>query len=39
MTADNVFNHVQANDMNLQSNTICLAQMTSRSSNIIVLTT
>lgn len=38
MTADNVLNHVQANGMNLQSNTVCLAQKASRSSNIIVLT-
>jgi len=33
MTADNAFNHVQANGMNLQSNTVCLAQKASRSSN------
>jgi len=39
MTADNVLNHVQANGMNLQSNTVCLAQKASRSSKIIVLTT
>jgi len=31
MTADNVFNHVQENGMNLQSNTVCLAQKASRS--------
>jgi hypothetical protein len=39
MITDNVFNHVQANGTNLQSNTVCLAQKASRSSNIIVLTT
>jgi hypothetical protein len=39
MTADNVFNHVQANGMDLQSNTVCLVQKATRSSNLIVLTT